>query len=533
MTNLLLHLLCVGLVCLLLRQWPLTRGFWLPAALLFAVRPTDVETVAWIKNRSDLFAAVFFFGAILVLPLPLGRRRGWLRTVVGALLFALAIMSKEVAIVLPALLMVAFTCPRNWRKGWAMTLPFWAVAVAYMVVRAAALVTPPSAAGGASGLDMVSRFQGAATTLVCYARLLVLPVHLTLDHLPPSKMLLAGGGPAVAALGLVACLLVAAALNQWRTAMVGALWFALALLPISNVIPLRDRPFAEQRLYVAALGFCVLLAAALRCRQRRSTRAVLLGLVVVGSTAMAVSRAGLWASNIELWREAVKVTAKRDRALTNFGNAYAVVERDGRAEFEYRRALRVHPESREAMFRLGQVLDRRGAFGLAEQAYDKVTAWAPRGNEARYAKAHLLMRQARHDEALGVYREMLEARPQSPEAWHGIALIHDQQGRTVAAISACTRAIAFDPNYLPARRVRGVLLTTRDATQAVQDLSVAIAIDPEFAPAYLDRASALMELGRFDKAQADIDAALDRDPSAARAAPLLDRLNALRKQRRQ
>ena len=521
LTNGLLHLANVALVCLLLRRWGATRGFWLPAALLFAVRPTDVETVAWIKNRSDLFAAALFLSALLTAPLPLGRPAGWGRRVGAALLFAAALMAKEVAIGLPVLLMAVFSRRRTWRRDWAATIPFWLVAVAYLVVRAKFLVTPPATAAGAAAPGLLDRVAGSAATLLAYGRLFAFPARLTLDYGTPGSVLLSSHWGHVA--GAVAVLAVFA-LN-WRVGLIGLLWFGIALFPVSNIIPLRDRPLAEQRLYLAVLGPCAALAAAAwRCRSRK-VGAGLIAAAVVASCALAVHRAGLWSSNIELWRAAVRCTPSLERPLSNFGNAYSLAGRHDRANTEYRRALRANPRSYESVMRMGKAQQARGKEDEALERYRTATSLAPRSVQARYAEAALLRDMGRRDEAIRVYDQILEVRPRSPDAWHGIALVRHDGGDVPSAIEACEKALALDETHYLAHRMIGVLVTDSDTPRAVASLTACIDSNPHFVVAYIDRARALCKLGQIDRARADLKRAIAFDPRDTEAWGLLDRLD--------
>ena len=124
--NLLLHLVCTVLV------WRLLLRLQAPGALLvaavFAVHPLHVESVAWVIERKDLLSGAFFLGSLML----------WLRFVkapraadyVGSLaLFVAALLSKSIAVTLPAALLVE----RFWKTGrigridWIRTAPFFAV----------------------------------------------------------------------------------------------------------------------------------------------------------------------------------------------------------------------------------------------------------------------------------------------------------------------------------------------------------------------------------------------------------------------
>ena len=520
LTNDAVHLLNVLLVCLLLRRWHVTRPFWFIAALLFVTRPTDVETVAWIKNRSDLFAAAMFFGALLVLPWPLGRRSLRWRSGTAALLFAAGLMAKEVIIGLPVVLMLVFTDFRSWRRAWLATIPVWIVAVLYLLVRAEFLVTPARVVGTASGPGLWSHLVDSATTLIAYTRLLILPSPLTLDHPAPSQMLLQAHWGHLVSAGTMLYVF----LTRWRVGVLSLVWIGIVLFPVSNIIPLRDRPLAEQRLYIAALGLCILLAAASRTRRSRSLTAALLCAALTASASISIDRAGLWSSNTELWGRAVRVTPQLARPVSNLGNAYLQENRFDRAAAEYRRCLRANPESHEATMRLGEVYAETGNQGLALAQYRQATKVSPRSVDARYLAAALLRDQGRSDKALAVYKEILQLRSRSPDAWHGIALVHDQRGNAAKAIEACGKAIVLDPTHFGARRVRGVLLMKVNPDGAIQDLSAAIESRPRFVVAYIERARAHIARGDLRSAEFDLRRALEIDPNDKEAWRLVDRL---------
>jgi hypothetical protein len=99
-------LVCAAFFGILLELLP-TWAAWLGAAL-FAVHPLHVEAVANVVGQSELLAALFMFVALLVYLK--SRRGGGLSSrdvCLIALLYLLGCLSKEHAIVLPALLLAA------------------------------------------------------------------------------------------------------------------------------------------------------------------------------------------------------------------------------------------------------------------------------------------------------------------------------------------------------------------------------------------------------------------------------------------
>src|SRR5262245_51609360 len=62
LTNLSLHMTAAVLIWIILRRLSIPGGFF--AALLFAVHPVNVESVAWVAERKNTLAIVFFLLSI-------------------------------------------------------------------------------------------------------------------------------------------------------------------------------------------------------------------------------------------------------------------------------------------------------------------------------------------------------------------------------------------------------------------------------------------------------------------------------------
>src|SRR5262245_45558085 len=100
LTNLSLHAVNGFLLFLLSASIAGEGMIPLAAMVIYLAHPVHTEAVTGIVGRSELFATCFFLSAWLLF------RRG--RTLWPAVLFALALLSKENAIVFPAILMLDF-----------------------------------------------------------------------------------------------------------------------------------------------------------------------------------------------------------------------------------------------------------------------------------------------------------------------------------------------------------------------------------------------------------------------------------------
>jgi hypothetical protein len=174
LTTLLLHGLAAALLYLVARRllaaarphWPdgaLTLGAVL-AALLFAVHPLRAESVAWITERRDVLAGVFFLAATLVYlgrwtPDGAPRPHEWLRYLVALVLFAGALGSKVMTVTLPAVLLISTSIPcGDWgreRAGGSAGAP--AASGSRRRPSSCSVPPPPRSRSGSTGPRVISR----------------------------------------------------------------------------------------------------------------------------------------------------------------------------------------------------------------------------------------------------------------------------------------------------------------------------------------------------------------------------------------
>ena len=179
LTNLALHALCCWLACRLAQRWIGDARLGLVAGLLFAVHPTRVASVVWVAGRSDVFMAAFVMGTVECVHQAARARRalGW--WLVGATLFGLGLLSKEVA-VLTALLLAADavgTAEPGRRRAWLATAVTGALGLAYVVGRALFYPLRP-------GRPVTLELARGLTTTAAYLERVLWPWPPTFFHRP-------------------------------------------------------------------------------------------------------------------------------------------------------------------------------------------------------------------------------------------------------------------------------------------------------------------------------------------------------------
>src|SRR5262245_19623046 len=363
LTNVALHvavvLLFYGLVCALFRR---PRAALL-AALLFAVHPLRVESVALVAARTDPPAALCILASLWAFA---RWRRGAPRAagfyLLSLLAFALALLTKEIAVAGPALLVAYdFLVGRPWRGVADLVgripayLPYAGIMVLYLLVRRAAL-------GYSTAADLLldtlpSRLATVPAILWDYVRLELFPHPLLIYHGHPtlfgSEALASAFGCAVLIGGLA---LAVVAGRRWSPAIsFGLLWFVLFLLPVLNVIPGPWPMVVERFSYVPSLGLTLALGLALD-HALDAPPAIHRGLVG-GVTAALVVLTTLTAMHLPVWGDEVRLwedTARRAPQFRhNLGKLYQDRNRPDDALAQYRILVETGAATAQTYFNMG------------------------------------------------------------------------------------------------------------------------------------------------------------------------------------
>ena len=465
LTNVLLHGLVSALVAAAGRRLTGSATAALLGGLLFAVHPAHVESVAFVSGRTDLWAAAFGMASLLC----------WLRSREGApsrllpwpawggAAFLLACLSKEVAVLLPAVVLAwdavvpagggDAPLPGWWRRnrGWAAA---WGLSLAVLAaLRWGAAGLPPVPGVGASFAGShVEEALGDWTLIpsmwVQYLRLLALPWPLKIIYTPEQLNvtafqvagLLAFAGLAAAASGTA----------SRRVGLLALLWVGAFLLPVSGVVPLHGAIVAERFLYLPSAGFCLAAggAAVLLGDRFRSAR---LATVAAGAAA-ALCAAGVlyasrpWRDDVALFTRVVQTTPRAWRGHDNLGNALTAQGRLEEAMAHYLEAIRIKPDYAEAHFNLAVLLDQAGMSDAAIARYREAIRIAPGFPEAHNNLGVLLERAGMADEAIAHYREALRNRPGDAWAHKNMGNALTRRGRLEEAVFHYREALRSLPD---------------------------------------------------------------------------------------
>lgn len=530
LANVLFHAAVVCMLYVLTRRMFQSRTLAFVAAALFALHPIHTESVNWIAAVTDLQVTLFFlltFWFFLKVPRPDVRRSEW--AVLGmACSFVLALLSKEQALVLPALAVVYehFYRPDRRETSWKQKLSrysvLWLLVFAYLAFRQYTL----GAFAPVTGHADVTRFQAFLSSfplIGLYIWKLLWPVHLS-AYVPfhastslfqPAVL----GGIAVVA----ACAVVFAFLwKRYRLVSFGFLWFFATLAPVLNARVLEsDNVFAERYLYLPSVGFCWLAAWGLmklwdRIPERHKTWrwvwAGALGVIAVLFAARIVTRNRVWRSEMVLYAATLAVAPDAVPIYNNLGSVYWNRGDVAGAEREWRKALEYAPDSPTLLNNLGLVYTRRREFPQAVECFRRAIRKKPIFADPHLNLGVAYQEMGRISDAELQYRATINLAPFNIHARNRLGDLYLQEGRWKEAQKEFGISAGIAPNVVAYDGLGETFLHQEAPAAAEIVFDKSVALNPRDTRARMNLASLYIASGRRAQAAAQYRTILKYDP---------------------
>ncbi len=207
-----------------------------------------------------------------------------------------------------------------------------------------------------------------------------------------------------------------------------------------------------------------------------------------------------------------------DSTLTHFSVGSALLERGLAREAlpELERAVAAQPEFAHASLRLADALRETGDPARALDVCDAVIAGDPGLADAHVSRGLALVALGRTDEAAAAFERALALDASHADAHNDLGNLLVAQQRSELAIAHYRRALGLRPDDANFEANLGAgLLQARVAAEALVHLERALALAPGHPTARLNRASALVLLGRIDEARAGFAEVIRLEPAGS------------------
>ena len=476
LTNLFLHItntLLLFLILYWMTKAPFRSSF---VALLFAIHPLHVETVAWIAERKDVLSTFFFMLTILAyinyVEYLSFKRYFWVW-----LCFFLGLMSKPMLVTLPFVLLLLDYWPLGRLEGdqslrYRNLLSHYSIRAVYqkfpllaLVIEKVPLILLSIASsiityivqqkGGAiqswDEYPLVTRIANSILAYVNYMGKMILPKGLAIFYPHPGYSL--SMSKAVPAGLLLICVFAAIikGAKRYPYLIVGWLWYLGVLFPVIGLIQIGLHAMADRYTYVSLIGLFVIVSwgsadMAEKFHFRRIYLSLLAGALISYLMILTWFQVHHWRNSMALFEHAVNVTQNNYVMHNNLGAALFRYKRPIEAKNHFSIALRIKPNYVEAITNLGNFFSSHGELDKAIEQYEKAIALNPSYEGAYYNLATVLEESGRIDEAIEGFINTLNIRPDHAKAHNNLGITYAKQGKYEKAIKHFSEALRITPD---------------------------------------------------------------------------------------
>ena len=463
--NVLLHALSAVLIWRVFAHLKIP-GAWLAAAL-FAVHPVNVESVAWITERKNTLAMLFYVTSLLFyLRFEDTNRRRWYGIALGS--FVLALLSKTAVAPLPIVLLGLAWWQRDKisSRDVRLVLPFFGVAVLM------GLITIWFQSHNAIGAEVVradniwSRLAVAGCAVWFYLYKALLPVNLIFVYpkwqIDATKLL--SYVPGLLVLALAAIFL--RYRKGWGKAwLFGLGYFVVMLLPVlgfRDIYFMRYSLVADHWQYFAIIGPIGLVAAGITWASDRLKKNVFLVpafsailLLILG--VLTWRQTCIYSDSETLWKMTIARNPDCLLAHDNLGNIFKEKGQIYEAVNQYQEAIRLNPDYAGAYYNRGIAYSKLGQYQLAIESYNEAVRRTPDNAFYYNNRGSAYYKLGQYQHAFDDFCLATRFKPDYADAYYNRGVSYSRSNQYQLAIEDFNKAIQLTPDNADAYNNRGIV----------------------------------------------------------------------------
>jgi regulator of sirC expression with transglutaminase-like and TPR domain len=514
--NFFIHLINIFLVFFFIYKLTEQRK-WLAmvTALLFAIHPLHVESVAWISERKDLLYTLFFMGG-LILYLNYLKKNSYATLAGVFILFLFSLLSKPAAVIFPVVLVAIdfyFNRLRN-RKTYFEKIPFFALSLilGYITVQV------QKTAGAISGevlFPLASRFFIGTYGIMMYLVKMVFPFNLCTFYPYPAVNLnlpftyyLSG----LFTLGMFVLFVFSVKRN--KEIAFAILFYIINLILVLQFFPVGSAVIADRYSYIPLIGpfFIIGLLIQHLIDKNKGKISPLVGtimaVVILSLVVVSRNQAATWKDGAALWDQAIKACPS-SKAYSNRGSLYKDEGKTEEAVELYSKAISLDKFETDALINRANILFGQKQYIQAINDYTQCILVEPRNDKAYANRGAAYLSMGKNDKALADLNLSVEINPMSQNGYKNRGMLFIMTGQYQNAISDFTKhlEIVIDSNGETWGKIGYCFQQLGNHSKAINALSHAIQQSPKGNYYYL-RAISMNASGEIKRARDDAKRAM-------------------------
>ena len=455
--SLIVHLLTIVMVYwvffLLTRKWRMA----LFIACLFAIHPTNVDTVDWVATRNNLLTAFFYLAALMFYSLYLKKNFQLWYLALSCIAFTLSALSKSSSVVLPiALFLWDYYDGRKWSARLLLEkIPYVVIALIFGIVtlNIRADVVPPV------NYNIFDRIILFCYSLTDYLVRLLFPLQLSMSYAYPAKdangllplhLYLAPFILALIVWGLFK-------LNLTKKVLIVGLLFFVVNIFLSQSVMLIDNFMASRYAYLSYIGLFFILADinervldAPAEGWKSKLKIAWVGLLIVfvaGFSVLTYSRNFVWKDTISLFDDVVQKQPNIPWVYSNRGLAkYKANDLTG-ALSDFNHSLQLDPNFALSLYYRGVISHTSGDNNAALADLNHVVSLIPEFAMAYNDRAKVKLATQDSQGALDDYNQAIQRNPSFVDAYYNRGSLKNDLGDYQGAVADFDMVISLYPEY--------------------------------------------------------------------------------------
>ena len=526
LTNLLFHILNSILLFFVFKK--MTGKLWQSSfvAVLFALHPIHVESVAWASERKDVLST-FFWMLTMWFYVRYADRPDVKRFLPVILFLMLGLMAKPMVVTLPFVLLLLDYWPLNRfqpgdagvekpelsvklmvRNGFRLVkeklLLFCLTAFSVFMILSASLARSKEALPSYLIISLTDKIKNVLISYVSYIGKMFWPFHLAIPY-PFNPISSTSAAGALVLLLIITFFAVKTAKSR-PYFIIGWFWYLGTLVPVIGLINFCPASMADRFTYVPLIGLFIIIAWGWADffknfpypKRISGILFILLAFMLMHRT---WTQAGYWKNNASLFKHAIKVTTGNYVAHNNLGNEFFRQGLITEAAYQFAQSIKIQPDHAKAHYNLANALRELDKTDKAITHYLQAIDINPNYEKACNNLASLLLDLGRTDEAITYYKRTLLIDPHFPEAEYNLANAYKKIGHIDKAIYHYRLALKINPLNADAHyNLANALKNQGHLNKAIGHYRQAIGIQANNEKAHTNLATVLMRQGLVHEA---------------------------------
>jgi len=463
------------------------------AALLFAIHPQHVESVAWISGRKDLLCAFFYILTVIAYLHQhyTDNKSVWKN--IALLSFVLALMSKSMAVTLPAVLIILDIYPlkkithdesiieriKHLVDG---KLLYFFLAIAVLTIT---LITQTSNITGVQDYTLIERIANATTNYFYYIYSILFPNALSPYHPLQNEVsnLIWANWASILLFIVVFAVGYVSYRKNYRFPLTLLVSYLILLLPVIGLLHLGHAVRADRYAYIPTTGFYILIGFAAvqasgKLAKNRWQSVFLFFIFFVPTILMSFTtyqHSKAWMNDRTVWQKVInQYPDSAPTAYVNLGNVLFEEKNFKAAIDSYKDAIRVDPVHLEAMRNLGVTYENMNDHENAEKYYKMMVKVRPDIHYPYTVLGDFYFYNKNHPQAAIYYQKALAISPSSENALYKNGLMDLLNGDLKKAEQKIDYLLQLRPNDIEGLQIKAQIKFAQKDYKSAIEIATAI-----------------------------------------------------------